>query len=105
MPLALITTCLMCRDRFFVVSLDELGVEAGIVRLLVSSGLSTPIFALIGSDDFWNCLEDFWQKMSLKKEIFSFLGYLGEIDSDYHTVGPAYALYTVARSVLPIFKS
>ena len=31
---------------------DELGSATGIDRLLVSSGLSIPIFALIGNNDF-----------------------------------------------------
>ena len=31
---------------------DELGSATDIVRLLVSSGLSTPICTLIGNDDF-----------------------------------------------------
>ena len=57
MPLVLITTCLMYGNRFWVTSLD--GWRTGyycsatdIDRLLVSSGLSTPLFTLIGNNDF-----------------------------------------------------
>ena len=37
---------------------DELGSANDIDRLLVSSGLSTPILTLIGNDDFWSCHTD-----------------------------------------------
>ena len=52
---------------------DELGSTTDIDRLLVSSGLlSTPIFDLIGSDDFWSCHSDFRPKMSPKNGNFEF---------------------------------
>ena len=53
MLLVLITTCLMYGNRFVLIPLDEcrIGQCTDIDRLLVSSGLSTPIFTLIGSDD------------------------------------------------------
>ena len=46
---------------------DELGRATDKDRLLVFSGLSTPIFTLIRNDDFWNCQTGFKQKISLKK--------------------------------------
>ena len=51
---------------------DELGSATDIDRLLASSGLSTPIFALIGNDDFWSCHTDFRPKMSPKIGNFEF---------------------------------
>ena len=52
-----ITTSFMYRNRFglYLVMGDELGSATDIDRLLVSSGLSTPYFTLIGKDDFWSC--------------------------------------------------
>ena len=48
---------------------EELGSATDIDRLLVSSGLlSTPIFTLIGNDDFWSCPRDFRPKMSSKDD-------------------------------------
>ena len=65
---------------------DELGSATDIDRLLVSSELSTAIFDLIGNDDFWSCHRDFRPKMSPKYGNLSFVGYLGEIESDFQTV-------------------
>ena len=59
MPLVAITNCSMHCNRFLVVvSLG--GWRVG--RLLVSWGLPTPNFALIGNDGFWSCHTD--SKMS-----------------------------------------
>ena len=65
---------------------DELGSATGIDRLLGSSGLSTPIFALIVNDDFGAVIQILDQKCRQKMVISSFLGYLGEIESDSQTV-------------------
>ena len=40
----------------------ELGSVNDIYRLLVSSGLSAPIFTLIGEVDFWSCHTDWYPK-------------------------------------------
>ena len=55
---------------------DELGNAADIDRLLVASGLqlSTPIFTLIGNDDFWSCRTDLRPKISPKIDNFEFSG-------------------------------
>ena len=68
MLLALITTCLMYRNRLvaIVLMVDESGSATDIDCLLVSSGLSAPIFTLIGNDDFWSSHTDFRQQMSPK---------------------------------------
>ena len=51
---------LMHRNHFwpYLVVGDDLGSTTDIDRLLVSSGLSTPIFTLIGNNDFWSCHTD-----------------------------------------------
>ena len=85
---------------------EELGSATDIDGLLASSGLlCVPLFALIGNDDFWSCQTYFvGQKCRQKSVISSFLGYLGEFDSDSQTVWTCTC--TIApRSVLPIFKS
>ena len=64
---------------------DELGSAVDIDYLLVSSGLSTPIFTLIGNDDFWSCNTDLRPKMSPKIGNFEF----SWIPKQF---GPAYAL-------------
>ena len=51
---------------------DELSSATDIDRLLVSPGLPTPIFTLIGNDDFFSCLTDFRPKMSPKIDDFEF---------------------------------
>ena len=61
---------------------DQLGSSTDIDRLLVSSGLSTPIFTLIGNDDFWSCHRDFTSNFSAKNgTFFSYFGRLGVIES------------------------
>ena len=45
---------------------DKPGSATDIDRLLVSSGLYTPIFTLIGSDHFWSYHTDCRPKMSPK---------------------------------------
>ena len=55
----------------------ELGSATDIHRLLVASGLSTPIFTLIGKYDFWSFHVDFvGQKCRKKLVILSFHGCL-----------------------------
>ena len=59
-PLVLITinsTCLCVGTVFgsYLMMGHELGSATDINRLLVSSALSTPIFTLLGKDDFWSC--------------------------------------------------
>ena len=70
MPLVLITTVLvlMYSDRLwsYLLMSHELGSATDMDRLFVSSGLSKPIFTLIGNDGFWSCHSDFWPKMSSK---------------------------------------
>ena len=83
---------------------EELGSTIDIDRPLVSSGLSTPIFTLIGNKDFWSCHTDFRPEMSPKIGIFSFLGYLGKIESDCQNVWTC-TCATVPPSVLPNFES
>ena len=52
---------------------DELGRATDIGRLPMSSGLSTPIFALIKKDNFWSCpTRDFRAKLSPKIGDFEF---------------------------------
>ena len=83
---------------------DELGGATVVDRLRVCSGLSTPIFSLIGDDFFSNCHTDFRPKMSRKNGFFfSFFGYLGEIESDSQTVWTGICSI-VPRSVLPNFQ-
>ena len=57
--LVLITTCLTYKNRFvlwsYLMAGDKLGSATGIDRLLASSGLPTPIWNLIGNDNFWSC--------------------------------------------------
>ena len=86
---------------------DELGSPTDIDRLPASSGLSTAVSTLIGKDDFGAVIQaDFSPKCRQKMVIWSFLGYLGEIESDSQT-GPAYALRIniVPPFVLRIFNS
>ena len=84
---------------------DELGSATGIDRLLVSSGLSTPIFTLIKNDDFGAVMQILGQNCRQKLVIFSFFGYLGEIVSDFPNCVDLCICTIVPRSVLPIFKS
>ena len=65
---------------------DESGSRTDIDRLLVSSGLSTTIFTLIGNADFWSCHADLRPQTPPKIGHLSFVGYLGEIVSDSQTV-------------------
>ena len=75
MPLVLITTCLMYRNRVLVISLDgwRVGQHCNLRRSSpVSPGLPTPIFACIGNDDFWSYDTDFRLKLSPKNGNFEF---------------------------------
>ena len=84
---------------------DELGSATDIDRLLVPSGLSTPIATLIGNDDFWSCHTYFRLTMSPKIGNFEFfLGYFCEIESESLSAW-ACMCTIVPRSVLPIVKS
>ena len=49
-----------------------MGSATDIGSLLAPSGLSTPIFTLIGNDDFWSCHADFRPKTSPKNGNFEF---------------------------------
>ena len=82
----------------------KLGSATDIDSLLVSSGQSTPIFTLIGKDDFWSCHRFVGRKCRLKLVILSFLGYLGEFESDSQTIWTS-TCAVKPRSVLPIFHS
>ena len=83
--LVLISNGLMYRDRHGLHRSmgDELGIVTDSDCLLVSSGLSTPIFTLLGKDDFWICHKDFRPKTSPKLVNLSFLRCLGEIESNF----------------------
>ena len=82
----------------------ELGSATDIYRLLVSSGLSTPIFTLIGNDDSWSCKTDVFvgQKCLQKLITLSSLGYLGEFESDSPTVWTAY--YVLGTNALRVLR-
>ena len=70
MPIVLVTTCSMYRNRFgggaYLLMGDELGSATDIDRLLAFSGQSTPNFTLIRNDDFFSCHTDVRPKMSPK---------------------------------------
>ena len=73
-------------------------------RLPASSGLSTAVSTLIGKDDFGAVIQaDFSPKCRQKMVIWSFLGYLGEIESDFQTVWTCIMHYcaTVSASNFP----
>ena len=87
---------------------DELGSAADIDRLLVSSGLSTPIFAFIGNDDFWSCHTYFKPKMSPQNGNFNEFSSVSRRDRvgfpnclDLHTL---YALlcHSVSASIFQV---
>ena len=83
---------------------DELDSANDIDRLLVSSGLSTPIFILIGNDDCSSCQSDSMLKYRQKLALLSFLRYLVKIESDSQNVWTC--MYTIVPgSVLLMFKS
>ena len=65
---------------------NELRSGTDIDRLLVCSGLSTPIFALIGNDYFGAVIQILGQKCRQKMVISSLVGCLGEIESDSRSV-------------------
>ena len=84
----------MYRNRFWsdLVMGHELGSATDIDRLLVSSGLSTPIFSLIGNDDFWSCHTDCRPKLLPKKKQFRlFLDISARLSRIPNMFGPAHA--------------
>ena len=83
---------------------DELGRATDMDRLLVSSGLSTPIFTLSRTTIFGAVTHILVRKYRQKIVSFIFLGYLGEIESDSQTVWSCICTF-VPRSVLPNSKS
>ena len=72
---------------------DEMGSATDNDSLLASAGPSTPIFTLIGNDDFWSCQVDFAPRMSPKIGDFEF-SWLSRRDRVGFSklFGPAYAL-------------
>ena len=87
----------------YILMSGELGSATDIDRHFVSSGLSIPIFILIGNDDFWSCQTDIManRRQKLIPLCNEFLGYLGEIKSDSRNVWP----YIPHTYVYPFPKS
>ena len=83
---------------------DELGRATVIDRLLVSSGLFTPIFTLTGNDDVGAVIRNLCHNVGTMWHFPRNLGYIGEIEPDSQNVWTC--VYTIGPgSVLPISMS